>query len=516
MNLALMLRRTANGYGDRPAVVLPDKTATWADLYARACRLAQALGAWGVGAGDRVASLGDNSGELLEIVAGCALGNFARAALYPYHSPEVNGYLLDQIGAKAVIVERKYYESLLPELVVRPHLSVVVIGNAPDSVISYEELLASAEAADPDVPIADDDVHIIRFSSGTTGKPKAIWHSNARWRGQSADFAAILPTMDERDRFLAAGSMTHICVGNLWQIIQSGASVVPMASFDAGDALRLIEHHKITYAVAPPVMLKAMIEHPSVGSGDLKSLRCLWYSGSPIAETTFEGAVKYFGHALYQVYGSSESAPMTVLRPHEHVAVPGSSRHRSAGRPTHNVDLTIRDDDGHRLPVGEIGEVATRSHGTMSGLWNDPDGTRARTLPDGSVLTRDVGYFDREGYLHLVDRKDDMIVSGGYNIWPAEIEIALVAHPAVREACVVGVPHPRWGETPMAAVVLVEGAQAPAADELIAFAREHVGGVKKPTRIEFVPELPRNGNGKVLRRLLRDRYVGETARIGGS
>ena len=511
-----MLRRTALAFGDRPAVVLPDHTETWGELFERACRLARGMEALGAGPQDVVATLGDNSAEQLESVAACGLGNYVRSALYPYNSPEINGYLLDTIGAKVLLVERKYYDPLAIELASRPQVKVVVIGEADGSVLTYDELVATAEASDPMVPIDDDDAHIIRFSSGTTGKPKAIWHSTARWRGQCVDFAGILPTMDERDRFLAAGAMTHIAVGNLWQIIQSGASVVPMRAFDAGDALRLIEEHQLTYAVAAPIMIKAMVEHPDAPARDLSSLRCLWYAGSPIAESTLQAAVKYMGDALYQVYGMSESSPMTILRPHEHIAVPGSTKHRSAGLPQPNMDLTIVDDDGNVLPRGQIGEVAARSHGTMSGIWKDDEATKARVLPDGSVRTRDVGYFDEQGYLHLVDRKDDMIVSGAYNIWPAELELALVDHPAVKEACVVGVPHERWGETPLAAVVLEPGVDAPNEQELIDFVREKVGPIKKPSRVDIVDDLPRTGTGKVLRRLLRDRYAAGADLIGGS
>lgn len=516
MNLAVMLRRTAHAFGSRPAVVAPAGSLTWAQYYDRACRLAQGLASLGARPQDTVASLGDNSAELLECVGACALGNYARAALYPYHAPEVNGYLLDLIEAKVLVIERNYYDLLEAELRARPHIAVVVLSDVPDGRVPYEQLIAGATPDDPLTPIDDDDIHIVRFSSGTTGRPKAIWHSTARWRGQSVDFGNLLPTMDERDRFLAAGAMTHVGVGNLWQIIQSGACVVPMRKFDADEALRLIEEEQITYGVAAPVMIKAMVESPEAAARDVSTLRCLWYAGSPIAESTLMAAVDLFGDALFQIYGMSEASPISVLRPHEHLPVDRSRRHRSAGRPNHNMDVTIRDDDGKIAPAGVIGEVAARSHGTMSGILNDPEATAARLLPDGSVLTRDVGFFDEEGFLHLVDRKDDMIVSGGYNIWPAELEQALAEHPAVAEACVVGVPHERWGETPLAAVVLHPGVPAPTADELIQFTRDRVGPVKKPSRVDIVAELPRTGTGKVLRRLLRDLYADPSSRVGGS
>jgi acyl-CoA synthetase (AMP-forming)/AMP-acid ligase II len=231
-------------------------------------------------------------------------------------------------------------------------------------------------------------------------------------------------------------------------------------------------------------------------------------------------AVDLLGPVLFQMYGQSEAVPVTMLLGDQHCPH-GSERERrwmrSVGRPTPNSTVTIVDEHGEPLPTNEIGEVAVRSPGQMSGLWNDPEGTRARTLKDGSVLTRDMGRLDEDGFLYLADRKEDMIISGGYNIWPAELENAIAAHPAVSEVCVVGVPHEKWGETPIAVVVTKPGAANPDPQELITLTRDRVGSVMKVTRVEFADELPKSGVGKVLRRVVRERYwEGRGERVSGA
>jgi acyl-CoA synthetase (AMP-forming)/AMP-acid ligase II len=266
-------------------------------------------------------------------------------------------------------------------------------------------------------------------------------------------------------------------------------------------------------------MIQAMVGHPDAATRDLGSLRCLNYAASPISERTLTSAVDRFGPVLYQLYAQSEAVPATMLLPHQHCPR-GSERERrwmrSVGRATPNSVITIVDERGEPCPPGEIGEVAVSSPGQMTSLWNDPEGTEARLTADGSVLTRDMGWLDPEGFLYLADRKEDMIISGGYNIWPAQLENAIASHPAVAEVCVVGIPHEKWGETPLAVVVASPGA-TPDPDELIELTRTQVGSVMKVTRVEFVDELPKSGVGKVLRRVVRDRYwEGRSERVAGA
>jgi len=215
---------------------------------------------------------------------------------------------------------------------------------------------------------------------------------------------------------------------------------------------------------------------------------------------------------LFQMYGQSELWPVTMLLPHEHEG----PRARSVGRPTPSTVVTIVDEEGRPVPPGEVGEIAARHDGLMSGQWKDEHGTAERTLPDGSLLTRDMGFMDSDGYVFLTDRKEDLIISGGYNIWPAELENAVASHPAVAEVCVFGVPDERWGETPLAQVVLRAGATADER-EIVAHTRELLGSVKKVTRVEFVDELPKSGVGKALRRVASEPYWrGHAAKVSGA
>jgi acyl-CoA synthetase (AMP-forming)/AMP-acid ligase II len=244
-----------------------------------------------------------------------------------------------------------------------------------------------------------------------------------------------------------------------------------------------------------------IIAHPAASHADVSSLRAVFYGAAPISERTLNDARSVWGDVMYQMYGQSEAVPLTVLTPAGHT----QEHIRSAGRPTANTVLRIVDENGEDVSPGEVGEIAARTPTAMAEIWRDPEATGARTLADGSILTRDMGYLDEDGYLFLADRKEDMIISGGFNIWPAELENALAEHPAVAQVAVVGVPNEKWGETPKAVVVLREG-QSATEDELIDWTRERIGAVKRVTSVEFVEDLPKSGLGKVLRREVRAHY----------
>jgi acyl-CoA synthetase (AMP-forming)/AMP-acid ligase II len=505
MDFPTLLRRSARAYGDRVAVWCDGAEQSYSQLFDRACRLANALTALGLEPGDRVAVLGPNGLRTVEQVAGIALGGFVRSALYAHQTADVNSYLLELVDARGLIVHESLADGLDAE-------HVIVYGDGPGS--DYEQLLAGAAATDPGTVQSPEDFHVIRFSAGTTGRPKGIAHTVQNWLRGGDEFRWVTPRIDERSGYLAAGPLTHAAVVFLWPILQVGGRVIVMEAFEPGRALELIESQRPTLTLMVPTMIQALVAHPDADSRDLSSLNALTYAAAPISEKTMHRAIELLGDdALHQWYAQSEAWPLTMLLPHQHLERP-----RSVGRPTPNTVLKIVDDDGAEVPFGETGEIAVRTPGQMWGHWNDPEGTAARTLPDGSIRTRDMGYVDEAGFVYLVDRKEDMIISGGYNIWPAELELALASHPAVAEACVVGVPHERWGETPKAVVVVdVAAGGDPSEDELIEYTRERVGAVKKVTSVEFVTELPKSPFGKVLRRAVRDRYWTESGpRIGGA
>ena len=513
MDFSTLLSKSASQFSGNVAVWCDGREQTYAEMYERASRLADALAGLGLNKGDRVALLSSNA-LTVEQIAGVALGGFVRAGLYAHETGEVNGYLTELVDARVLIVHASLYESIARE---NPNAesskSILVYGgDVPQGAGSYEDALAKASAAAPANVTRRDDIHVIRFSAGTTGRPKGIVHTIQRWLDNDDEYRWVTPQIDERDAYLAAGQLTHAASLWLWPLLQVGGRIIVMPSFDAGRALELIEQQRAVVTLVVPTMISAMLAHPDIDTRVLSSMRCLNYAASPIAERTMARALDKFGPVLYQLYAQSECITITMLQPHQHT----EKYMRSVGRATPNTEITIVDPEGNTLPVGEIGEIAVRAPGQMNELWKNPETNKDRHLPDGRLLTRDMGYLDEDGFLFLADRKEDMIISGGYNIWPAEAENAVASHEAVREVCVVGVPHEKWGETPRAFVVLEPGAEV-TEQELIEATRKAVGPVKKITSVEFVDTLPKSGVGKILRREVKKTYwEGEGRNIGGA
>ncbi|MFT4262228.1 MAG: AMP-binding protein [Nocardioides sp.] len=522
--MGTIVRKSGRMYRDNVAVSFAGRRQTYGEVLDRAARLANGLAALGVSVQDRVAVLSDNVFETVEIAAACALGNTPIATLYTYYTIDTNVYLLEKIGATALIVDPRHLPLIEPRLSSLPDLkAVLVLGEKEHpGLLRYDDLVATADSTVPEIEARPDDAHIIRFSSGTTGRPKGIYYNVRDWLAYNSEWRWMTPQLSELDTYLAATSLAHLSVAYLWGMLAVGATLAPMPVFDAAEFGRLVEEERATYAAMVPTMIQKVLGDPSAVTRDYSSLRCITYAGAPISEQTMRGAIRLFGPVLHQMYAQSEVAPVTMLLPHEHELSDSDRARRllrSAGRPSPNVVLTIVDDEGRPLPTGQVGEVAARSPGAMSGLWGDPETYATRVLPDGSVLTRDMGYVDEEGFLYLADRKDDMIISGGYNVWPLEIEEALVSHPGVAQACVVGVPHDVWGETPLAFVVRTDDVAGEQVDEgeLIALTRDRLGKVKRIAAVRFVTELPVSGAGKVQRAVLRKPFwEGRESLVGGS
>ena len=436
-------------------------------------------------------------------MAGIALGGYVRTALYTHNSGESNLYLLDLVEASVLIVEARHYEAIAPQLPKAASVRHVLVfaGDVPAGTIDYEAALASADAADPGIVLSPEDPHVIRFSAGTTGKPKGILHTVAGWRGVAIEMTLAMPRMGQSDRYLAAGPLSHAAMLPIFATLAAGGTIVVMRAFHPERFLELLERERCTTTFAVPTMIQMVVSHPAASSTDVSSLRAVFYGAAPISERTLAEARAVWGDVMYQMYGQSEAVPLTVLAPEDHVG----ERLRSAGRPTANAEIRVVDADGNDVAQGEVGEIAARTPTAMAGIWRDPAATAERVLPDGSVLTRDMGYLDEDGFLFLADRKEDLIISGGFNIWPAELENALASHPAVAQVAVVGVPHEKWGETPKAVVVLREG-QAATEEELIDWTREKIGAVKRVTSVDFAADLPKSALGKILRREVRARY----------
>lgn len=524
MNPASAVERHATERGDHVAMICDDVQQTYAELHANGQRVASALHQLGLRPGDCIALLVDNGPATLELTVGVAFAGLLRAPLYGHDPASRHQYLLDLTGARALVIDEKYYEPLEPLLGSCSDLQdVIIVGGTPAQTVGkatgaakrhreheYDALVSAAPPAAVPHQYQPDDAYQIRFSAGTTGNPKGILHDTAGWIAAGEQVAEVLETpLSTADRYLAAGPLTHAASLPVWPVLEAGGTIVVMPSFDVGRFLEVIEQHQVTISLVVPTMVQMITAHPEAASRDLSSLRALYYGTSPMPEVTLVAGIRLWGNIMYQLYGQSEAVPATILAPKDH-RIAGSdserARLRSAGRPLPSCEIRIVDEEDREVAVGEVGEILIKSPGRMREIWRDPEATAARITADGAVRTRDMGWFDEDGFLFLADRKEDMIISGGFNIWPAELENALVSHPAVGEASVVAAAHDKWGETPHAFVVLAEGEHV-SADELIAFTRDAVGSVKKVTGITFVEELPKTPIGKVLRRVLREQLT---------
>jgi acyl-CoA synthetase (AMP-forming)/AMP-acid ligase II len=506
--IADLIRRSCAQHATGVAVQHGDETQTYAQLLERSLRLVSALRALGLRPGDRVGTLAPNSLTTLEAMTGLALGGYVRTALHAMNAADAHAYMLHNAGARALITTADLYEQFAATFAGVDGLEHVIVRDAPAGALDYETLLAAAGSDDAAVPVTGESLLHLAYSSGSSGRPKASMHSHASWMNVTNDHALMLPRLTAQDTYLAAAPLTHAASTLIYALIARGARVLVMDHFDPRLALELIERERCTVTVMVPTMLQMIVSHEDAGCFDLGSLRAVLYAGAPISPATARRARELFGDVLFQTYGQSECLPATCLTPEDHAegASTNAALLRSAGRPCLNSSVRILDDDGFDVPGSEIGEIAVHTHGRMLGIYGDPEATAARITPDGFVRTRDSGYLDERGFLYVVDRKDDMIISGGFNIWPAEIENALAQHAAVEEAVVVAVAHPKWGETPHAVVRLREGSVA-TEHELIGFCRERLGSMKKPTAVAFtVQPFPRSALGKLQRREIRDAF----------
>ncbi|MCU1479184.1 MAG: hypothetical protein JWQ64_3877 [Subtercola sp.] len=509
MILSELIRRSLAAHAERPAIIDGSSTYTFAEVSERSHRLVNALRSLGIEKDDRVATLSPNSVTTLEEILGLALGGYARAALHAMNSGPAHRQMLEAAGARALITTAEFYERFKSDLDAVPSLDVILVHGAHDeSQLDYETVLALASPHDALVEVSGDTISHLAYSSGTSGTPRASVHTQASWVFVAADNAGFLPRMSDSDVYLAVAPLTHAASTVLFALLHAGASVRIMDHFEPGGALAIVESEKVTSTVMVPTMLRMLAEHPDARTRDLSSLRWILYAGAPISPETAALAQDVFGSVLFQTYGQSECLPATVLTPedHERGSHGNPSLLRSAGRPILTSSVKILTADDALAGIGELGEIAVKANGRMVGIYGDPAATAARFTPDGFVRTNDIGYLDPDGYLYVVDRKDDMIISGGFNIWPAEIESVLVTHDAVDEAAVFGIPHAKWGETPVAVVVIHDGASVTEAD-LIEVCRRSIGSMKKPSSIVLRTEpLPRNQLGKLERRALREQY----------
>jgi fatty-acyl-CoA synthase len=492
VNIAGLLADGIARAGGRPALVQGDRALTYRQLGDRVARLAAGFAALGLRRGDRVVLLMPNRPELVESLWAAFHGGFVAVPVNWHLHPDEVGYIVGHCGAAAVLVsdETAAAARALPggARVVR-----VARGDGSGSGLDYEDVLAPQPS--PPAATAPDDPAWLFYTSGTTGRPKGATLTHRNLAAMTAAYHRDLDPVADGSVYLHAAPLTHGSGLYLLPSTARGATqvIAPGTSFSAAGFVALLQRHRVTHAAfLAPTMLRRVVDEARGQA--LPHLRSVVVGGAPLYQEDLRDAVGVLGPVVIQMYGQGE-APMTITVMPASAALdhPGS-----CGRPFHGVEVRIADAAGAALPDGADGEVLVRGDVVMRGYWDNPEATAA-TLAGGWLHTGDIGHLDA-GYLHLTDRAKDVIITGGSNVYPREVEEVLLTHPLVREAAVVGVPDPEWGES-VRAFVVTTGNPAPA--DLIQHCRERLASFKKPREVILVTELPKNAAGKILKRELR-------------
>jgi long-chain acyl-CoA synthetase len=480
--------------GDKVGVIDGDASFTFKALHERCARLAGALTGMGLNKGDRVAILAGNSHRYIETYVGAPAAGFVVVPLNTRHAEPELKYALEDSEARVLIIDRDPGE--LADVVQH----VVVI---PDA---YEALIDGAEPVELGVDLNENDLAGLFYTGGTTGKSKGVMLSHRNLIANTYHYLVSIQQSAD-DVMLVMAPMFHAAGSNgiLANIWTTGVQIT-LDAFDPARALDLIEQHKVTETLGVPTMLAAIAEEQHARPRETSTLRMIAHGGSPIATEVLRRTHSAFPTAqLNEVYGATELSPLTtVLIGEEHLI--DDDRARSCGRPVVGNEIQILNIEGDPVETGSVGEVVVRGPNVMQGYWNKPEQTES-VLKDGSYWTGDLGYMDEDGYLFLVDRSKDMIVSGGENVYSTEVEEVIYQHPAVLEAAAFGVPDEKWGEAVWAVVVPRETHHNIDPNEIIEFCRERIAGYKVPKGIDLRSEaLPKSGPGKVLKRELRAPY----------
>jgi long-chain acyl-CoA synthetase len=506
MNITHGLRRALQLKPRAVTILEGDRALTWAELGERVSRFAGALRHLGVTKGGRVAVLMLNSTRYLELYLAVA---WAGAIIVPLNirwSVAENRSALEDCAARLLVVDDAFLEAGKALAAAIPALTLVHAddGAPPAGVIGYESLLAAA-AAIPDAMAGRDDPAGIFYTGGTTGRSKGVTlsHGNLTFNALQSLAEGVFPA---DAIYLHAPPMFHIANGwSMYCMLINGGTNVVIRGFTPEAAAAAIERFRVTHTLFVPTMIQMFVDHPGIGGHDLSSLRQILYGASPISEALLDRAMARLpGVRFMQAYGMTELSPLaTILSPEDHAGEGRArGRHRSGGRASLGVEVRIVDADGQPVPPRTVGEIAVRGDNVMTGYWNRPEET-ANAIVDGWMHTGDGGYMDEDGFVYVVDRIKDMIITGGENVYSTEVENAVAQHPSVQQCAVIGIPHPQWGEAVHAVVVVNPGTTLDPA-ELIAFCKERIGHYKCPRSVEVRTDpLPISGAGKILKRELR-------------
>lgn len=520
MNSFTFLDKAARRSPDQPAIVHGGVVWSYREFRARALAIGGNLRALGCEPGDRIAFCLANSPPILEIIYGCfAAGLVVVPINARLHASEIT-YIIQNSEARAFICDAEHQQGIAAYSNGIAGLDLRICMSPADGVLHYSALLERNRSLSSSEAVEAEAICWLFYTSGTTGRPKgAIWN-HRMLRSVVMNYLADVYNIQPGETVLHAAPLTHGSGVVALAAVARGATnlILPSASFNPKTLFSTIQKFRVSHiAFLAPTQITKMLEAFSEDEFDLTSLKAICYGGAPIYTEHLRSAVETFGPVFTQIYGQGE-APMTIagLNANMHAAFlkTGDPRIGSAGLIRTDVEAMCVGENDAPLGSHQVGEVVARGSVVMPGYWKDPVAT-AEALRGGWLHTGDIGYFDEQGFLFLLDRAKDMIISGGNNIYPREVEEVIIQHPGVAHVVVCGVPHAYWGEAVHAVIVSKAGVSL-TAEEIIAHCARHIAGYKKPKSIDFVDSLPVNGYGKIMRREVRERYwQGLSARIGG-
>jgi len=493
---------------DKEAYVYEGQRLNYADYNARVNSLVHALTKMGIRKGDSIGILSWNCLDYAIVYGAAMKGGYVLSRFNPRLGAEELDYLINYSEAGTLFVGPEMFKVFAA---IRPKLKGVehfVAMEEPAEGMDYlEDLLKQYPGDEPDVIVDEDDRFYIIYTSGTTGVPRgAVYTHREAW--DDCRTYIINQSIQPDDRHIQVSPMFHIAGDTMVRsLLYMGACNIIMKSFDAETALKLIQDEKATHISIVPTHLIAMMAVPNLKKYDFSSLKFIWYGGSPMPLEVVKKGLEIFGPIFGQGYGQSESGPAITHLPkedHDVIGRPEERRLSSVGQPDIGVQVRVVDDKDNDVAPGEMGEIIVRSKHIMREYWKKPADTR-KTIVDGWLHTGDIGYYDEAGYVYIVDRKKDMIITGGENVFPREVEEVIYRHPSVQEAAVIGIPDPYWVEKVHAVVSMKKGANC-TAEELIALCKQNLAGYKSPKSVEFMDALPKNAAGKIMKRELREKY----------
>jgi acyl-CoA synthetase (AMP-forming)/AMP-acid ligase II len=501
---------------DPQRVCLKDATVTrtFSDVQLRTYRIANALIADGLKPEDKAAVYSPNAATAFECLLGILRAAGAWVPINARNLVPENAYILDNCDVEVLFYHSEFEAYVAEFAAACPKIRrYICLDKAGGRGAYLEDWIAKAAATDPNIPERCDALASVFSSGGTTGRPKGVMWTNLVWETMIANFYAAMPAKKPPVHLVVA-PMTHAAGGVAIMLMATGATQVILPHFDAAHVAQAIEKERVTHLFLPPTAIYVLLAHPDLLEHDFSSLEHFIYAAAPMSVEKLKECLKVFGPVMSQTFGQAE-APMlcTFLSPEDHLVIGDPDREKrlaSCGRPTLLTPVAIMDDDGKLLPPNERGEIVVRGNLVMPGYYKNPQAT-AEVSTFGWHHTGDIGFRDEDGFIYIVDRKKDMIISGGFNIYPSEIEQVIWSHPAVQDCAVIGVPDEKWGEAVKAVIELKPGLSATEA-EMIKLCKDRLGSVKAPKSIEFWPSLPRSPVGKVRKKDIRETFWAGRAR----